>query len=311
MVELTETEARGWPAFRLAAGDVSLAVAPSIGGRIVSLTHRGEELLFAQPEHKGEVLDLEAVDDLRAFKRELGFRLWGGDKTWVSPQSEWWEDIPPLDLDAGRYELRLEDAAVEMSSEVCRETGLRIVRRIALHDDGEVVLDQALRNEGETEARRGIWDVTQCLRPFEVHLPVEQLRPYPEEGDSVALLPEVVSRDGGWAGVECSAPLHFKFGGLPGEGKLVALRRVGGETLAFARKFEADPSADYAHAAAVEIYNSPRYDYLEIEVHAPLQPIAPGGSVSHRQRWRIGSRAGNVGAAGAWDDLFASGSGDS
>ncbi len=289
---------------RLAAGDVSLAVAPDIGGRIISLTHRGEELLFVQPEHRGETLDLEPVEDLRALKRSLGFRLWGGDKTWVAPQSSWWEEVPPLDLDAGRYDLRLDGNAVEMTSRVCRETGLRIVRRIELRGDGEIVLDQTLHNESSSLLRKGIWDVTQCLRPWDVFVPVKELRPYPDVEDSVALFSQLVSERDGWTRIECREPLHFKFGGLQSEGKLVALRAAGGETLAFARAFDVDPTADHAHDASVEIYNSPIYDYLEVEVHAPLRPLAPRDSVSHRQRWRIARYDHVVSAARAWDDLF-------
>jgi hypothetical protein len=304
MVEVTETVASGWPAVRLTARDTSVALAPDIGGRIVSLTHRDEELLFVQPEHRGEAFDLAAVEDLRAFKRELGFRLWGGDKTWVSPQSEWWEQIPPVDLDAGRYDLQVEDSTVVMTSPFCRETGLRLVRRVELRDDGEVVLDQTMRNEGETEERRGIWDVTQCLRPFDVYLPADQVRPYPEEGDSVALLPRLVSRDDGWSRIRCTEPVHFKFGALPAEGKIVAQRALAGESLVFARSFETDASAEHAHGASVEVYNSPDYDYLEIEVHAALRPLPSGASATQRQRWRIGRCDPGIGPSAAWNRLF-------
>ena len=129
----------------MTSGEVSLGITPQIGGRIISLTHQEEELFFVQDEFKGDIYDLEVIDDLRAKKREMGFRLWGGDKTWVAPQNEWWEKVPPLDLDAGVYSVNIDENILEMTSPFCRETGLRIIRRITL-DDGLIHLQQTFRN---------------------------------------------------------------------------------------------------------------------------------------------------------------------
>jgi hypothetical protein len=276
---------RGWV---LSAGDLEVGVAPEIGGRIVSLRHRGEELLFVQEEFAGQTLDLPP-GDLSGMKREMGRRLWGGDKTWVSPQSDWTFGIPPLRLDGGRYAERVGGNAVEMESPVCDETGLVVGRRVALDADGTIRLDQTLTNRGDRTARRGIWNVTQFLRPWDVFLPVqiEALRPYPEEGDSEAAKTLVAEAAGPWTRVRCDRALHFKFGGMARHGAVVAMRAAGGDTLVHARTFRVDSAAAYAHGASVEVYNAPRYDYLEIEVHAPLVPLEPGQSVSHAQTWRF------------------------
>ncbi|MGA8163440.1 MAG: hypothetical protein WB791_00255 [Waddliaceae bacterium] len=99
-------------------------------------------MLFVQKEHVGETFSFDHVTDLRAEKRRLSFRLWGGDKTWVSPQSAWREAIPPLELDAGAHDAKSEGASIVMQSPRCRETGLRIIRRVTLLDEGKVLLDQ-------------------------------------------------------------------------------------------------------------------------------------------------------------------------
>lgn len=291
MVKIKERNYFGWKCFFLEAGDISVGIASDIGGRIISFNFKGTELFFVQEEHAGEVFDFSAHGDLRAEKRRLGHRLWGGDKTWVAPQSAWVDGIPPLELDAGVYKTDIGNDFVFMRSPLCRETGLRIERKISLNEDGALLLEESLINETEKPIRRGIWNVTQCLRPFDIYLPMNKnkLKPYPEEGLSVELFDEVVSDKGEWTMIRCSKPLHFKFGGIARKGIIAALREDGGEKLLFAKFFDTGPDATYAHASSVEVYNSPKYNYLEIEVHAPLRELAPGEKQTQKQLWRTQS----------------------
>jgi len=178
-----------------------------------------------------------------------------------------------------------------MESPVCRETGLRIIRRIELEEGGRILLDQTLCNESNTPAHRGIWNVTQCLRPFTVWIPakISAIRPYPEEGDSIKLLPKVIREKGDWSSIICQDPLHFKFGALLDKGILIAFRESRESTLLWTRSFSVEKEGAYAHNAAVEVYNSPTYHYCEIEVHAPLVPLKKGERISHRQEWSFTS----------------------
>jgi len=280
----------GWDGYKLSVGDIELGIAPQIGGRIISLKFQGEELFFVQGKHQGEVNDLSKIRDLRAFKRSFGHRLWGGDKTWISPQSAWWEAVPPLDLDAGQYSCSIEDSAIVMESPICRETGLRITRRVDLSESGVISLVQTIRNMSDREIKRGIWNVTQILRPFDVYLPcrIDSIRAYSAEGESESLMPIVVQAEEDWAKIICRDALHFKYGGLIEQGLMTVLRREPKSTLAFLCTFEIDPHAQYAHEALVEVFNSSKYNYLELEIHAPLMPLPPGDSVTHHQKWRIG-----------------------
>ncbi|HPM75668.1 MAG TPA: hypothetical protein PK961_01155 [bacterium] len=290
-----------WAQKTLYGGDLTAALAPAIGGRIISLQYRGEELLFVQAERTGETFDFSAVDDLRAAKRAIGFGLWGGDKTWITPQRMWVDGIPPLELDAGAYQAEEDGQAIVMTSPLCRETGLRVVRRVAVSAAGVLTLDETIRNDSDRPVRRGLWNVTQVLRPFDVYVPATALRPYPEEGDSVCLLDRFVERAGEWSKIVCRAPAHFKYGGFARRGCVIALREEEEATLVFARTFAHPPDADYAHEAEVEVYNSPNYNYLEIELHAPWRELAPGESVGQRQRWHVLRVPGRVGP----DEIFA------
>jgi hypothetical protein len=288
-VKFKEEDICGWNGYRLRTGDISLGVTPQIGGRILSLTYHGEELLFVQEEHKGEVFDFSHVDDLVLEKERLGFRFWGGDKTWVAPQSAWWSKIPPLELDAGQYSVHAIDHGLEMISPVCHETGLQIIRRIELNEDQSIVLTETFRNTTRQEIQRGIWNVTQVLRPFDVYLPAkkENIRAYEDEG----LIEEAnkkISAQEDWVKIQCNDQTWFKFGGIVDKGIVIALRRKSeNATLAFVRQFSIDPLATYAHDAIAEVYNSPSHEYLEIEVHAPFIKLEKGQETSHRQTWNV------------------------
>lgn len=297
LVKVEETAFQGYAAIRLAIADLAVLVVPDVGGRILSVKHRGEELFFTHEEHLGDPVDVAAARDLAAEKKRLGFRLWGGDKTWIAPQRAWTLGIPPLDLDAGRYTWRREGKAIVMESPACRETHLEVTRRVELYSNGDLLLDEKLVNAGKREATRGIWNVTQMLRPFDVYLPVPiaGVRAYPDEGDSVAIRDEVLVGRDGWTCVPCRAARHFKFGGLAERGVVVALRPEANETLAHARRFDVLAGAAYAHDSSVEVYNSPNHDYLEIEVHAPLKTLAPGAFTHQRQTWRFGRLPAGIG----------------
>ncbi len=278
---------------------LELGFAPDIGGRLISLKYRGRELLFHQQEHAGESFDPNAFADIDSMKQALGFRLWGGDKTWVAPQSDWQRAIPPLDLDACRYAAEMKDNHVFMLSPVDRETGLRIARTFELRADGRVRVVEEFRNPGESETiRRGIWNVTQLLRPARVYAAVERerVRAYENEGNAVGLRESVVSTAGDWTRIDCLEPSHFKYGGrlrntaaagLPENGELLSVQidPVTKTAVAMHRSFAVETSGAYAHDAIFEVYNSPTMDYLEVEVHAPLREIPPGGSVSFEQIW--------------------------
>jgi len=279
----------GWKCYRITVGDLSLTVAPEIGGRIISLTHQGEELLFVEKEHQGETFDFSKVEGLRAEKRRIGFRVWGGDKTWVAPQKEWWEGTPPLELDAGKYELRLEGSGFMMISPVCRETGLQVIRRVNVEKTGVVSLRQELVNKGKDTVLKGIWNVTQLLRPTDIYLPASksQLRSYHEEDLTLPTHEIVVCEDEGWCKVPCRDNTLFKFGGIIDAGAILALKESKKGSLAFLKTFDIDMDAKYVHSSSIEIFNALDHEYCEVEVHAPSMHLKAGERYQHSQQWLV------------------------
>src|SRR6266508_4383066 len=131
---------KGWPSWHIKRDPLELVLVPEIGGRIMGLLWRGHDLFFTQPEREGQIPDLAPAGDVREAKRTLGFPLWGGDKTWLAPQGRWTDGAPFLDLDSGSWALRVNRfeadlGVVEMTSPVCRETGVQITRTVTVAAD--------------------------------------------------------------------------------------------------------------------------------------------------------------------------------
>ena len=51
-----------------------------VGGRIMGIRWRGHDLSFTQPGLEGQVVDVAAVENLSAKKREMGFPLGAATK---------------------------------------------------------------------------------------------------------------------------------------------------------------------------------------------------------------------------------------
>jgi hypothetical protein len=138
----------GWPGVQLSAGDLAVGVIPAPGARIISLVYAGTELLYHDARLAGDMPSLPADRSAAQLKAALGFRLWGGDKTWLAPQSAWGDGLPPMDLDGGAYACRAIKRGLELESPVCRETGLKIIRRITLDESATLTLREELLNPG-------------------------------------------------------------------------------------------------------------------------------------------------------------------
>lgn len=295
-VRIRQDTVAGWRGYRMEAGDLSLGIVPQIGGRIMSLMHKGEELFFVQEQFRGQTVDLSKVEDLRKEKKRLGFRVWGGDKTWVSPEEEWWDKMPPLDLDCGVYSAEVKEKKIEMISPVCRETGLKIIRQVELKDERTVILNQTLINESKEVVKKGIWNVTQLRRPWDIIWPAtkDKVMPVHDEGlkenadHKVTELFYSSTLKEGLTKIVCDDKTHFKFRAFVSRGAVIGMKRSKKGTISFVRNFDINFDEDYPHNdTVVEIYNAKDYDYLEVEVHGPLVELKPKGKVQHKQTWQI------------------------
>lgn len=286
---MQQVKIHGWNGYTFKARSIEMSVVPGIGGRIISLSLDGQEIFFIQKEYAGQIFDFSGITSLRAEKKRLGFRVWGGDKTWVAPQKDWWEGVPPLELDAGGYQERIDEDGITMISPVCRETGLQIIRQVGLDQEGVIHLEQEIVNKSDKTVFKGIWNVTQLARPFDVYLPTtkSKLRSYHEEDITLPSHQIVVEESNGWCRIPCHDNQLFKFGGMVDMGTIVCLKKTAGGTLAFVKTFDIDEEAEYLHRSSVEVFNALDHDYLEVETHASKVSLKPGMSCRHSQKWRL------------------------
>ncbi|MFQ5848920.1 MAG: hypothetical protein ACE5IQ_14760 [Candidatus Methylomirabilales bacterium] len=259
---------------------------------------RGDNLSFTQPEREGRVEDLSAVRDLRARKREMGFPLWGGDKTWLAPQTRWTDGVPFLDLDSGPYALEVEQAGPEravarMTSRVCRETGVQVRRTVTLAaGTHEWIVTHRLLNSSSMTVHWGVWDVNMVLRPGKVFLPRRTDSPYPNgvktfagEGESAQVREAVVGELGNLAVIDCRESKAFKFGVDAQEGWMLAVLHVPGLGLTGYRKqVPVYRDKPYGHGCIAEVYNSDRYPYFEMEIHGPVTALKPNETFELEER---------------------------
>ncbi len=289
-VHIDPIELHAWQGWRLKSGPLSLVIIPAIGGRILSVRFEGKELLYAPKDLAGQVFDFSTTTDLNAQKKELGFRIWGGDKTWVAPQASWTEGVPPLELDAGTYALTWEEQTAVMTSPVCRETGLQIVRKVKIDKEAIVYLEEEFHNKTDQPILKGIWNVTQVPRPCEFFIPARKgaFRSYHHEDKTLPEMKSFFKEEHGWTEIFCHQPMLFKCGGIPTEGKVLIKMPLGGpKEIVWLKSFALDPQATYAHRSAVEIFNADTADYAEVELHAPLVEIKPGEHISFAQQWHF------------------------
>ncbi len=287
--EIRAADFRGWDARWIEHGPLTLILVPRVGGRIMSVRWKGRELSFVNPECRGRVLDIASVADVHQAKQRFGFLLWGGDKTWLAPQDRWTDGDPFLDLDSGAYELSVDPAsgAVTMLSPVCRETGIRIERTVAVGTTpGTWSVASRLINASDHVVAWAPWDVDMMLRPATVFMPTrpdsafpQGVRTFDNEGVSTAVRDEVVRFVDGIAVVSCQDAVKFKYGVDADQGRILAVFDGGDSGLVGYRKsvptFHPRP---YGHGCVLEIFNSSVYSYIEMEVHGPVVSLRPGES---------------------------------
>ena len=288
----------GWSSWHITSGPRELVIVPQVGGRLM-MRWKGRDLSFVHPGLAGKVVDLTQVDDRAAKRRELGFPLWGGDKTWLAPQERWLDGVPFLDLDSGGYELdsyqpESGGLVARMTSRICEDTGVRITRSLhVLPDDPEWVVSHQIWNTSGETVQWAPWGVHMVRGAGVVYLPRNAASPYPDgvktfanEGRSSEVRHTVLEEVGSVVAVDCrNSSAAFKFGVDPGEGWMLGVIDAGELGLVGYRKqVLAYPERPYSHGCIAEVYNSDQFPYFEMEIHGPLITLEPGETFALEER---------------------------
>lgn len=300
MVSIKYADYAGWPrALWLQRGHLSLILTPQVGGRVMGVQWRSQDLYWVNGELAGSPVNVAEIEQPAIAKKALGFLLWGGNKTWLAPQDDWSESLPFLDLDSGIYQASVETVSdqtvrIVMDSPICRETGAQLRRTVELGDaDRDWVITHRLENRGDDVIRWGLWSNSMVQRPATVFLPIGNQSRFPDgvktftnEGSAMAVRDSVVHWLEDAVAIQCTEPVKFKFGVDAPLGAILSILSTPQGKLGYLKQFSITPSATYGHGCVAEVFNASAYPYFEIEVHGPVQSLAPGKSceliVHHR-----------------------------
>ena len=262
----------GWASLRAAAGAAELVFVPQVGGRLMGIRLGGRELLFVNPELAGTTP--ETVD---------GFPLWGGEKTWVAPQSGWANAVPFPALDSGPYHVAQQDGRLVLTSAVCPLSGLQIVREIALGPGASWSTRHTIRNRGRRPVFAGPWTVMMINRDARFFVP--------GAGQPVFMLdaPGDAGTTGTLTRIDCFDATRFKTGHHLAEGWFAAFVPLADSRAAMIVQFGAThpDGGRWAHGHPAEIFNSDLHPYCEMELHGPAHDLAPGDETSWQMRTAV------------------------
>lgn len=243
----------------LVAGDLALGVDVAKGGRIVSFSRNGEEILTPASVHPDNY----------------------GSTLWDSPQRTW--DWPPRPvLDTQPYLASREGDTLVLESGI-DPSGLQFTKRISAEPSAErIELEYRITNRGDTPVHVAPWEVTRTTGGLSF-FPFEAAEGLPETD-----LHPVIKQDG-----ICWYP--FAPAVLEKGRKLFELGREGwlahvgsGQRLLFVKTFPVTPLESFAPGqGAIEIWGHDDALYVELENHGPYVQLAPGEALSYPVCWYL------------------------
>ncbi|WP_240535005.1 hypothetical protein [Notoacmeibacter marinus] len=272
-----------WAVLQLQMNDLDLTMLPGIGGRLWDVTFQGRSLLFQNPDLDGLPIDEANLAGLPTRSPQFGFPLWGGEKTWIAPDTSWTDGAPYPALDSGAYQVASSsDDHVEMTSPVCPICHLAVTRRITLKTANSWTIDHAVTNHGHSPRLTGIWSVMMIDAPARIGVAMENPTIHPVFGSAGPL----VSRYRGCVVANCSRKQEFKVG-LPNPGGETLIGFDKGELWMMCSVPKAEQGDRYAHRHPVEVFNSGDYAYCEAEWHSPAVKLMRGDTLNFQQEFRI------------------------
>ncbi|BCM91750.1 hypothetical protein IAD21_03625 [Abditibacteriota bacterium] len=280
---ITDTTYLGRPAFRLTDGKSEAVIVPSLGRVMRYGKVGGPNLLWNAP----------AKQDFKS-----GWKNYGGDKTWLSPQSDWgvlsdktWPPDTSFDGSPHQAEV-ITGGKLKLVSGTSKTSGIRVERVMSFNAAGEFEIQQSAIKTSGTPVRVGLWSVSQSVPAQAVFALTSPDSPYrngyfhfdTKEKQQPAFVENGVFRlepksEGGGQKFGIDAPV-------------AALASVQ-DGVAWVQK-SAKPDGQYPdgvekHGFPVEVYvnGSPGAYYVELEMLGPLVNMVKGQKMTHTVRWSL------------------------
>jgi hypothetical protein len=240
-------------------GDVSFEVDPAVGGRITAFRVGGRNLLTGPEVDPGNY----------------------GSTFWTSPQSAW--DWPPVaEIDNDPYRVSVEGATIVLGGSPSPKLGVAVEKRFSADLGRRAIIGEfRIRNTSSAVVTLAPWQISR--------VPPGGLSFFPT-GEGVFPPSNLAVREAGgvtWYAYDAAAITdHQK---LFANGREGWLAHVDGDVL-FLKTFAAVPRPRHAPGEAqIEIYTSPKHNYVELEVQGSYEVIQPGATLAWRVVW-IGRR---------------------
>jgi glucose/arabinose dehydrogenase len=285
---ITPTLYDGRSAFRLSDGRTEAVVVPEIGRVMRYGFVGGSNFLWNSP---------------RKTYSENEWKNWGGDKTWPAPQLWWpatigrnWPPDPAWDSNAHTAKI-LSNNRLQMSSEVAKSFGARVVREFWFEDNGDFIIQQTVEKVKGEPLLLSIWNVTQIEPPEAIFLPLNPqsiyknnfhwLVPPQNESPIVQITPTLLQMR---PSVGVSTKKVYKVGA---DTPVVAVAAVKDGVAMMEKATRQD--GEYPDGAAgsggfpVEVYNNgdAKENYAELELLSPLHLLKEGDRYQHTVRWSL------------------------
>lgn len=255
--------------YELKSGNLIMKVS-SMGGRILSLSCCGKEILTQATEHENF-----------------------GATLWTAPQSDWgWPPFAVLDVQ--EYQVTKKKNYLKMTSMPDQKSGLQIIKTWKSEGHQKVEIEYQIKNISDRPKSVGAWDVSR--------VPCGGLSFYPEGGEGK--VPESnlkidLQKEGiNWISID-KAPIedHEKLFSTAKDGWLAYVLNG----MLFIKQFPDTKPENYSpQHGEVEIYINKEKSYIELENHGSYQLLKPGESLTYQENWfllpvskSIKSEAGN------------------
>jgi len=322
---LEQVTYRGWKAWKLSNGIVTLHVVPEIGGRIIQAELGGHPYLWINPATEGKVFPPEESGGAR----DRAWKNYGGSKLWPAPQGWEREDQwpgpgdPVLDASpfrAGVVERNRQAVALKLTGPEDPYSGIQFARTVRLSaGTSRVDFTFEMRNVSSRRVRWSVWEVVQhavlepgadpasARSPLRVYCPVNPKSRFPGGVNTMfGLVNDPRYRVDPLTGIlegEYAWRVHKV--GLDSEAGWAAVVD-GASRHAFLHAFRHEPAREYPDGASVEFwFNGPGQfvinrniieapkdpaqspALLESEILSPLVALAPGETYEFRTEWLL------------------------
>ncbi len=242
----------------LTRDSITITVDPQLGGRLISLTYGGRELLQTDSDSSG-------------------FNY--GSTAWPAPQSDWnWP--PPSVLDSEPYVVQeVEEHSLILQSRTDPQTGLVLQKRYRLGPGSDIGLTYWITNNGDTTRTVAAWEVTRLPYRGEFRFFSDSLRveggpaATVDSQDSLRFIPVDDSHRGKikvFADID-SVPVFYFYDGLVLEKHTVV--------------------TDFYRVAPghapLEIYLDPEAGFVELELHGDYRRLSFGETSTLRTKWVV------------------------